>query len=128
MIQKGLPFYFTNPDPTYPTPEGNIPGAGTVSGCPRNSFRRESQIGWETPAFSCSNWACSVCTQHREETLVVGDRLDTDIQGGQESGCKTAMVLTGISTREDAAQWQPQPDLGHSRYRHGIVPGSLIKF
>ncbi len=29
-IQQGLPFYFTNPDPTYPTPEGNIPGAGTV--------------------------------------------------------------------------------------------------
>ena len=46
-----------------------------------------------------------------EETLVVGDRLDTDILGGQESGCKTAMVLTGISTREEAEQWQPQPDL-----------------
>jgi 4-nitrophenyl phosphatase len=46
-----------------------------------------------------------------EETLVVGDRLNTDIQGGQNSGCKTAMVLTGVNTRADAKAWHPNPDL-----------------
>ena len=45
------------------------------------------------------------------ETLVVGDRLETDIAAGQAAGCKTALVLSGVSTKEQAEKWQPAPDL-----------------
>jgi 4-nitrophenyl phosphatase len=46
-----------------------------------------------------------------EETLVVGDRLETDIAAGQAAGCKTALVLSGVTTRQQAEAWQPVPEL-----------------
>jgi 4-nitrophenyl phosphatase len=46
-----------------------------------------------------------------EETLIVGDRLETDIAGGQSLGCPTALVLTGVTTIAKALEWQPAPTL-----------------
>ena len=46
-----------------------------------------------------------------DEVLTVGDRLDTDILGGQRAACRTAVVLTGVSTLEDVQAWAPAPDL-----------------
>ena len=46
-----------------------------------------------------------------QETAILGDRLDTDILGGQRAGIGTILVLTGISTHAEAAAWQPRPDL-----------------
>jgi 4-nitrophenyl phosphatase len=43
----------------------------------------------------------------KEETLVVGDRLETDIAGGQAAGCPVALVLSGVSTREQGEKWRP---------------------
>jgi 4-nitrophenyl phosphatase len=45
-----------------------------------------------------------------EQTLVVGDRLETDIAGAQAIGCRTALVLSGVTTKEDANSWKPAPD------------------
>jgi ribonucleotide monophosphatase NagD (HAD superfamily) len=45
----------------------------------------------------------------RESTLVIGDRLDTDILGGLEAKCFTSLVLTGISTSEDLKNFAYQP-------------------
>jgi 4-nitrophenyl phosphatase len=45
------------------------------------------------------------------ETLVVGDRLDTDIAGGQAAGCRTALVLSGVTSSAQAAAWSPKLDL-----------------
>jgi ribonucleotide monophosphatase NagD (HAD superfamily) len=47
----------------------------------------------------------------KEETLVVGDRLETDIAAGQAVGCPTALVLSGVSTREQADAWEPKIDV-----------------
>jgi 4-nitrophenyl phosphatase len=44
----------------------------------------------------------------KEETLVVGDRLETDIAGGQADGCPVALVLSGISSRTQGAAWKPE--------------------
>jgi 4-nitrophenyl phosphatase len=45
-----------------------------------------------------------------ENTLVVGDRLDTDIAGGQAVGCLTALVLSGVTSQAEAQAWSPAPD------------------
>ena len=47
----------------------------------------------------------------KEETLVVGDRLETDIAAGQSVGCPTALVLSGVSTKEQADEWMPKIDV-----------------
>jgi ribonucleotide monophosphatase NagD (HAD superfamily) len=47
----------------------------------------------------------------KEETLVVGDRLETDIAAGQAAGCPTALVLSGVSTKEQAEDWKPKIDI-----------------
>jgi len=45
-----------------------------------------------------------------EHTLVVGDRLETDIAGAQVIGCRTALVLSGVSSETQGRQWQPAVD------------------
>ncbi len=45
-----------------------------------------------------------------EQALVVGDRLETDIAGAQRIGCRTGLVLSGVSTAEQAAAWLPPID------------------
>jgi 4-nitrophenyl phosphatase len=47
----------------------------------------------------------------KAETLVVGDRLDTDIAAGQAAGCPTALVLSGVSQKVAANVWTPGIDL-----------------
>jgi len=46
-----------------------------------------------------------------DTTLVVGDRLETDIAGAQKLGCRTALVLSGVTTEGEARLWDPNPDL-----------------
>jgi ribonucleotide monophosphatase NagD (HAD superfamily) len=47
----------------------------------------------------------------KETTYVVGDRIETDIAGGQNLGCPTGLVLSGVSTREQAEAWMPKIDI-----------------
>jgi len=47
----------------------------------------------------------------KEETLVVGDRLETDIAAGQAVGCPTALVLSGVSSLTQAEKWNPRIDI-----------------
>jgi ribonucleotide monophosphatase NagD (HAD superfamily) len=42
--------------------------------------------------------------------LMVGDRLETDIAAAQTCGCRSALVLSGVTTRELAGKWNPKPD------------------
>jgi len=110
LIQKGLPFYFTNPDPTYPTPEGNFPGAGTVLAALEAASGTKAKLAGKPNPF-LFEVALERLGTTPTETLVVGDRLDTDILGGQRVGCRTALVLSGISQLSDLENWSPQPDL-----------------
>jgi len=110
MIQKGLPFYFTNPDPTYPSPEGNIPGAGTILAALETASGVKAQLAGK-PLPYLFNVGLERLKSRSNETVVVGDRLSTDIKGGQEAGCKTALVLSGVSTKEDYEKWFPKPNL-----------------
>ena len=110
QIQKGIPFYFTNPDPTYPSPEGNIPGAGTILAALETASGVKAKLAGKPLPF-LFNVGLERLDSKPDETLVVGDRLSTDIYGGQKAGCKTALVLSGISSKADYENWSPRPDL-----------------
>ena len=108
-IRAGVPFYGTNPDKTFPTPEGLVPGAGAIlASIEAATDVKPIIIGKPEPAMIYM--ALEKLGTLPEETLVVGDRLETDIAAGQAAGCKTALVLSGVSTHEQAEKWEPAPD------------------
>ena len=108
-IRAGVPFYGTNPDRTFPTPQGLAPGAGSIlAAIEAATDVKPIIIGKPQPAMM--DMALEKLGTKPEESLVVGDRLETDIAAGQASGCKTALVLSGVSTREQAEAFRPVPD------------------
>jgi 4-nitrophenyl phosphatase len=99
-----------NSDPTYPTSRGLEPGAGACIAAVQVASGITPILAGKPNPYLFSVAMERLKTQP-EKTLVIGDRLDTDILGGFRAGCKTALVLTGVSTREDLKNWSPQPDL-----------------
>ncbi|MHB8779867.1 MAG: HAD-IIA family hydrolase [Candidatus Geothermincolia bacterium] len=109
-IRAGSEFIASNDDATYPTPDGLWPGAGAiVAAVTTASGRRPVTIGKPHPEMM--EMALSVSGCARERTLVIGDRLETDILGGLNAGLKTLLVLTGVATREDVAESSIRPDI-----------------
>jgi 4-nitrophenyl phosphatase len=110
LVRRGIPFYATNPDKTFPTPRGEIPGAGAwISVVITASGVQPIYAGKPSP-YMLELARERLCTEKRD-TLVIGDRLETDIQGGQAAGMPVALVLSGVSNREDGENWRPAVDL-----------------
>jgi 4-nitrophenyl phosphatase len=110
LVRSGVPLIGTNPDITYPTPTGLIPGAGTIVRAIETASEKEATIiGKPRPELFLM--AMETMKVSPEETMAVGDRLETDIAGAQALGCLSALVLSGTSTLEQVRQWHPQPDL-----------------
>ena len=110
LIQAGADFIGSNPDKTLPTPEGFIPGSGTVIGALEiASGKQAKMIGKPEPLLY--EMALKRLGTNPEATLAIGDRLETDIAGAQAAGIHTALVLTGASTREQAAAYHPAPEM-----------------
>lgn len=110
LVRKGIPFYATNTDKTFPTPRGQIPGAGAWVSIITTATNIEPIVTGKPFPFLMDLSLERLGTK-KEETLVVGDRLETDIAAGQNVGCPTALVLSGVSTKEQADQWSPKIDI-----------------
>jgi 4-nitrophenyl phosphatase len=109
-IRAGAQFIATNPDRTFPTEEGLTPGAGAITAALQAATDVEPLVIGK-PQPTMFHVAIELLNSTPETTLVVGDRLDTDIAGAQNAGLPSALVLTGVSTRDEVAQSQHQPDL-----------------
>lgn len=109
LIRNGALFIGTNPDTTFPTPNGLVPGSGSILASIQTASATAPLIAGK-PQPALFELTLERLGLQPHEALVVGDRLDTDILGGQTVGCPTALVLSGISTAEEAASWQPNPD------------------
>lgn len=101
-INAGCPFVATNPDRNIPTERGVEPGAGAIQALLEASTGvAPVVIGKPQTAFFELAMERLGCTP--QETVMVGDRYDTDILGGARAGIRTMAVLTGISTAEELA-------------------------
>ena len=110
LIQSGIPFIGTNPDRSFPIPEGEAPGAGAILAALEAATDIEpTTIGKPRPDMY--NMAIERLGTSPQETLVVGDRLETDIAGAQNGGFPCALVLSGVTTPENAETWKPAPDI-----------------
>ncbi len=105
-----LPYIATNPDYVCPTEFGSVPDCGSVSDMLFNvSGKRPLFIGKPSPLMpqlAMEKWGCTP-----EETLVVGDRIYTDIKSGLNAGALTALVLSGETTREILEASEDKPHL-----------------
>ncbi|NTU75044.1 MAG: HAD-IIA family hydrolase [Anaerolineaceae bacterium] len=110
FIQKGAFYIGTNPDTTFPTPTGMIPGAGAMIAAITAAAGVEPVFAGK-PSPTLFKLAMDKMNVDGEHTLVVGDRLETDILGGINAGCKTALVLSGIHTIQDMENSPYKPDL-----------------
>jgi 4-nitrophenyl phosphatase len=110
LIRSGVPFYGTNPDRTFPTPEGFIPGAGAILAALVTATDVQPIIAGK-PSPTLYEFALEKLGTLPSETLAVGDRIETDIVGGQQAGLRTALVLSGVSTRAEGQSWTPKIDL-----------------
>lgn len=110
LVRAGIPFYTTNTDRTFPTPRGEIPGSGAWVSVITTATHVEPIIAGKPFPF-LMELSLERLGTGKEETLVVGDRLETDIAAGQSVGCPTALVLSGVSSIEEARQWDPQPNV-----------------
>ena len=109
LIRAGAEFIGTNSDRTFPMPDGLAPGAGSLLAALQTATDRDPIIMGKPnrPMFEA---ALRVLGTTPAATLMIGDRLDTDILGAQAAGLKTALVLTGVTTRAELAASPIQAD------------------
>jgi 4-nitrophenyl phosphatase len=109
-VRAGAPFYGTNADATFPTSAGLAPGAGSILAAIATAAESQPVVIGKPSRFMFEV-AADRMKLTSTEILVVGDRLETDIAGGRTFGARTALVLSGVSTRAQATAWRPKPDL-----------------
>jgi NagD protein len=101
LIANGARFIATNPDATGPSVDGPLPATGSVAALISRATGVEPYfVGKPNPLMMRS--ALNAIDAHSETAAMIGDRMDTDIVSGLEAGMETVLVLTGVTTREDA--------------------------
>ncbi len=101
LIAGGARFIATNPDATGPSTEGPTPATGSVAALvSRATGVQPYFVGKPNPLMMRS--ALNAIEAHSEETAMIGDRMDTDVIAGLEAGLETVLVLTGVTTRDEA--------------------------
>ncbi|MGA2453047.1 MAG: HAD-IIA family hydrolase [Solirubrobacteraceae bacterium] len=101
LIAGGARFIATNPDATGPSLDGPLPATGSVAALISRATGVDPYfVGKPNPLMMRS--ALNAIDAHSETAAMIGDRMDTDIVSGLEAGMETVLVLTGVTTREDA--------------------------
>jgi len=104
LIASGARFIATNPDATGPSTEGPLPATGSVAALvSRATGVQPYFVGKPNPLMMRS--ALNAIEAHSEETAMIGDRMDTDVIAGLEAGLHTVLVLTGVTTAEEAERF-----------------------
>jgi len=106
-VQHGATFYATNSDATYPTAEGQYPGAGALTAV----VERATGIDPIVCGKPYEPMRALLEEYGGDHPLIVGDRPDTDIALGKVEGWATALVLTGVTTDPEAVPERYRPDI-----------------
>ena len=110
LIEKGARFIATNPDPSGPSPQGPIPATGSVAALITRATGVDPYfVGKPNPLMMRS--ALNRIDAHSETTVMVGDRMDTDMISGLEAGLRTVLVLTGSTRPEQVDRFPYRPTM-----------------
>lgn len=104
LVASGVRFIATNPDPSGPSERGIVPACGAMAALiERATGYAPFFIGKPNPLMVRT--ALNYLDVHSEETVIIGDRMDTDIVSGVESGMETILVLSGVTLREEVDRY-----------------------
>ncbi|HEX6796094.1 MAG TPA: HAD-IIA family hydrolase [Ktedonobacterales bacterium] len=110
LIAGGARFLATNPDAVGPGEGGLVPATGAVAALIAEATGvRPYFVGKPNPLMMRA--ALRRLGAHSETTVMIGDRMDTDIRAGTEAGMRTVLVLTGVTAREDVPRFPYRPTL-----------------
>ncbi len=108
LIAAGARFLATNPDPVGPGEGGLVPATGAVAALIAQATGVQPYfVGKPNPLMMRA--ALRRLGAHSETTVMIGDRMDTDIRSGTEAGMRTVLVLTGVTARENVARFPYRP-------------------
>ncbi len=108
LIMAGARFIATNPDPNGPTDRGIVPACGAVAALITEATGVKAYfVGKPNPLMMRA--ALRQIGAHSEETVMIGDRMDTDMVAGIESGLETILVLTGVTTADSVDRFPYRP-------------------
>ncbi|MET4079137.1 HAD-IIA family hydrolase [Janibacter sp. UYMM211] len=108
LVERGARFIATNPDVSGPSPQGTLPATGSVAALITAATGRQPYyVGKPNPLMMRT--ALNRIEAHSEHTVMVGDRMDTDVIGGQEAGMRTVLVLTGSTSRDQVETFPYRP-------------------
>jgi 4-nitrophenyl phosphatase len=110
LIRGGAKFIGSNPDKTFPSEEGIIPGNGAILAALEVATGvAPFVVGKPEPAIF--DLALARMGVGKEGAAVIGDRLDTDVLGGRRAGLITILVLSGAASRQELENSTIKPDL-----------------
>jgi arabinose operon protein AraL len=109
-LLRGAKFIATNADKACPMPGGAIPDAGGTIAALEHMTGRKLELLAGKPSKLIMAVALQRLELPAERVMMVGDRLETDILMGQQSGLQTAVTLTGVSKREDVSKMAAPPN------------------
>ena len=108
LVNNGAMLIGTNPDLTGPTERGIVPATGAlVKPIEFATGRTAYFLGKPNPLMM--RHAMKILAEHREETVIIGDRMDTDIIAGIETECETVLVLSGVTSESDLKKFGYKP-------------------
>jgi len=114
LVLKGARLVGTNPDLTGPTDKGLAPATGSlIAPIELCTGAKAYYIGKPNPLIM--RHALKSLSCQREEAVIIGDRMDTDIIAGIESEIETVLVLSGVTTEQDLRRYAYRP--------HHVLPG-----
>jgi NagD protein len=108
LVAKGARFIATNPDPTGPSELGIIPATGSLAALiSRATGKNPLFVGKPNPFMMRA--AVNYLEVHSEDSVMIGDRMDTDIIAGIESGLETILVLSGVTSAGQVEKFPYRP-------------------
>jgi len=108
LIDAGARFVATNPDPSGPEEHGLVPACGAVAALiEKATGKAPFFVGKPNPLMMRT--ALNYLGAHSEETMMIGDRMNTDIVAGVESGMMTTLVLSGATKADEIENYPYRP-------------------
>ncbi len=108
LISAGARFVATNPDASGPSEQGIVPACGAMAALIEKATGvAPFFVGKPNPLMMRS--ALNYLGVHSEDTVIIGDRMDTDIVSGVNSGVDTILVLSGVTRRQEVERYPYRP-------------------